>query len=126
MDYNPEPVQMPPHSRTGANSFLAASATCALFAFLTECFLPLSMVFASLAILFAVLSKGKQLKMHSFAKMSVGLAIFSMVFSASILAFSIWTVFTVPSERERFNQTYKQMYGTTFDEAFEEFQQSIQ
>ncbi|MBD5541487.1 MAG: hypothetical protein HDR00_09930 [Lachnospiraceae bacterium] len=126
MDYNPNPVQMPPHPRTGANSFLAASATCALFAFLTECFLPLSMIFASLAILFAVLSKGKQLKMHSFAKMSVGIAIFSMVFSVSILAFSIWTVFTVPGERERFNQTYKQMYGITFDEALEEFQQSIQ
>ena len=126
MDYNPNPVQMPPHPRTGANSFLAASATCALFAFLTECFLPLSMIFASLAILFAVLSKGKQLKMHSFAKMSVGIAIFSMVFSVSSLAFSIWTVFTVPGERERFNQTYKQMYGITFDEALEEFQQSIQ
>lgn len=126
MDYNPNPVQMPPRPIGGANSFLAASVTCALFAFLTECFLPLSMVFASLAILFAVLSKGKQLKMHSFAKTSVGIAIFSMVFSVSILAYSIWIVFTVPSERERFNQTYEQMYGITFDEALEEFQQSIQ
>lgn len=126
MDYDPNPVQMPPHPMQGANSFLAASATCALFAFLSECFLPLSMVFASLAILFAVLSKGKQLKMHSFAKMSVGIAVFSLVFGASILAFSIWTVFTVPEERERFNQTYEKVYGVTFDEAFEEFQQSIQ
>lgn len=126
MDYNPNPVQMSQFPRVGANVFLAASATCALFAFLTECFLPISMVFASLAILFAVLSKGKQLKMHSYAKMSVGIAIFSMVFGVSILAFSIWTVFTVPDERERFNQTYEQMYGITFDEALQEFQQSFQ
>lgn len=126
MDYNPNPAQMPPRQRMGANSFLAASATCALFAFLTECFLPLSMVFASLAILFAVLSKENRLKMHSFARMSVGIAVFSMVFGVSILAFSVWTVFTVPGERERFNQTYEQMYGITFDEAFEEFQQSFQ
>ena len=62
----------------------------------------------------------------SFAKMSVGIAVFSLVFGASILAFSIWTVFTIPAERERFNQTYEQMYGITFDEALEEFQQSIQ
>ncbi len=126
MDYNPNPVQMPQFPRVRVNVFLAASATCALFAFLTECFLPISMIFASLAILFAVLSKGKQLKMHSYAKMSVGIAIFSMVFGVSILAFSIWTVFTVPDERERFNQTYEQMYGITFDEALEEFQQSFQ
>lgn len=126
MDYNPNPAQMPPRQRMDANSFLAASATCALFAFLTECFLPLSMVFASLAILFAVLSKGNRLKMHSFARMSVGIAVFSMVFGASILAFSVWTVFTVPGERERFNQTYEQMYGITFDEALEDFQQSFQ
>lgn len=126
MDYNPDSVQMPPRPRAGANGFLAASATCALFAFLSECFLPLSMVFASLAILFAVLSKGKQLKMHSFAKMSVGIAVFSLIFGTSILAFSIWMVFTIPAERERFNQTYEQMYGITFDEALEEFQQSIQ
>ena len=124
MDYNnPNPAQMPPRPKMNANSFLLVSAVCTMLAFITECSLPICMVFVSLAILFAVLSKGKQLKMHSFAKLSIGISIFSLVFSLSVTFLSFYSVLTDPAKREAFNQIYEEMYGVTFDEALDEIQQ---
>lgn len=123
MDYNPGPAQMPPRPKISANSFLVASVICTMLAFITECSLPICMVFACLTILFAVLSKGKQLKMHSFAKMSIGISIFSLILSFSVTFLSFYSVLTDPEKREYFNQIYEEMYGITFDEALDEIQQ---
>lgn len=123
MDYNPGPVQMPPRPKINANSFLMASFICTMLAFITECSLPICMVFASLAVLFAVLSKGKQLKMHSFAKMSIGISVFSLVLSFTVTFSAFYSVLTDPAKRESFNQIYEEMYGITFDEALDEIQQ---
>lgn len=123
MDYNPGPAQMPPRSKISANGFLVASVICTMLAFITECSLPICMVFASLTILFAVLSKGKQLKMHSFAKMSIGISIFSIALSFTVTFLSFYKILTDPVERENFNQIYEEMYGITFDEALDEIQQ---
>ena len=123
MDYNPGPAQMPPRSKISANGFLVASVICTMLAFITECSLPICMVFVSLTILFAVLSKGKQLKMHSFAKMSIGISIFSIALSFTVTFLSFYKILTDPVERENFNQIYEEMYGITFDEALDEIQQ---
>lgn len=123
MDYNPGPAQMPPRSKISANGFLVASVICTMLAFITECSFPICMVFASLTILFAVLSKGKQLKMHSFAKMSIGISIFSIALSFTVTFLSFYKILTDPVERENFNQIYEEMYGITFDEALDEIQQ---
>lgn len=123
MDYNPGPAQMPPRSKISANVFLVASVICTMLAFITECSLPICMVFASLTILFAVLSKGKQLKMHSFAKMSIGISIFSIALSFTVTFLSFYKILADPVERENFNQIYEEMYGITFDEALDEIQQ---
>lgn len=123
MDYNPGSAQLPPRPRKNTNGFLAASAACTMLAFITECSLPVCMVFASLTVLFAVLSKGKQLKMHSFAKMSIGISIFSLALSFTVTFLSFYRILTDPVERESFNQVYEQMYGITFDDALNEIQQ---
>ena len=123
MDYNPGPTQMPPRSKISANGFLVASVICTMLAFITECSFPICMVFASLTILFAVLSKGKQLKMHSFAKMSIGISIFSIALIFTVTFLSFYKILTDPVERENFNQIYEEMYGITFDEALDEIQQ---
>lgn len=122
MDYNPGPAQMPPRPGMSANSFLMASIICTMLAFITECSLPICMVFASLTILFAVLSKGKQLKMHSFAKMSIGISIFSLALSFTVTVLAFYNVLTDPAKRENLNQIYEEMYGITFDEALDEIQ----
>lgn len=123
MDYNKGPAQLPPRPRLNTNGFLAASFVCTMLAFITECSLPVCMVFASLTVLFAILSKGKQLKMHSFAKMSIGISIFSLALSFIVTFLSFYRILTDPAEREDFNQIYEQMYGITFDEALDEIEQ---
>ena len=123
MDYNPGPAQMPPRSKISANVFLVASVICTMLAFITECSLPICMVFASLTILFAVLSKVNELKMHSFAKMCIGISIFSIALSFTVTFLSFYKILTDPVERENFNQIYEEMYGITFDEALDEIQQ---
>lgn len=125
MEYNPDPAQMPTRPRMSTNSFLLTSVICTMLAFITECSLPICMIFASLAILFAVLSKGKQLKMHSFAKMSIGISVFSLVLSFTVTVSAFYNVLADPVKREEFNQIYEEMYGITFDEALNQLQQSF-
>lgn len=116
-----------PRPRMGYTTlrFLSACIVCAVFAFFTQCVLPLSLMFSSLAILFAVLSKGKSLKLHSFAVTGVSLAVISMIFSVSITAYSIFMIWTDPMQREAFNQSYEQLYGITFDQALDEFSEEL-
>ncbi len=125
MEYNPGSAQMPPRPKMSANIFLMASVICTMLAFITECSLPICMVFASLSVLFAVLSKGKQLKMHSFAKTCIGISIFSLVLSFTLTVSAFYNVLADPVKREEFNQIYEEMYGITFDEVLNQFQQSF-
>lgn len=116
-----------PRPRMGYTTlrFLSACIICAVFAFITQCMMPLSLMFSSLAILFAVLSKGSSLKLHSFAVTGISLAVISIVFSVSITAYSIFMVWTDPMQREAFNRSYEQMYGITFDQALDEFSDEL-
>ncbi|MCH5280418.1 MAG: hypothetical protein J1E61_03045 [Lachnospiraceae bacterium] len=120
MDLYPQPQKRVPRIDLSMLRFLSASAMCAVISFLTQCFLPLSMIFASLAIMFAILSKGRLLRMHSIAKASTGIAVFSIILSISMTVYSFVVIFTDPTQREVLNRTYEQMYGVTFDEAFDE------
>lgn len=120
MDLYPQPQKMAPRIGFSTLRFLSAAIMCAVISFLTQCFLPLSMIFASLAIMFAILSKGRLLKMHSIAKASTGIAVFSIILSVSMTVYSFVVILTDPAQREALNHTYEQMYGITFDEAFNE------
>lgn len=120
MDWYPQPERKAPRINLNSLRFLSASAMCAVISFLAQCFLPVSMIFASLAIMFAILSKGRLLKMHSIAKASTGIAVFSIILSISMTVYSVIVVWTDPVQREEFNQVYKQRYGITFDEAMDE------
>lgn len=126
MDYDPQPRQVPPFKAMSINGFLAASVICAAFSFISECALPICMIFVSLSIVFAILSKGKQLKMHIFASISVGISVFSLVLSFSVTAASVYRVLTDPVERENFNRIYEQMYGESFDDSLNEIKQLLQ
>lgn len=120
MDLYPQPEGKTPRINLSSLRFLSASAMCAVISFLAQCFLPISMVFASLAIMFAILSKGRLLKMHSIAKASTGIAVFSIILSVSMTIYSVIVVWTDPVQREEFNQVYEQRYGITFDEAMDD------
>lgn len=125
MDFNPEGQQIPSY-KTGGSSFLIASVLCAALAFFCECSLPISMIFTALAIVFAILSKGKERAMQPIAKISVGIAVISLLLSISLTAFSFWNILTDPVQREAFNQTCQELYGVTFDETLNELEQLFQ
>lgn len=126
MDLYPQPEVRAPRIDYSSLRFLSASIMCAVVSFLAQCFLPISMIFASLAIMFAILSKGRLLKMHNMAKASTGIAVFSIILSVSMTVYSVFLVWTDPKQREAFNRSYEQMYGVTFDQALEEFSNELQ
>ena len=120
MDWYPQPERKAPRINLSSLRFLSASAMCAVISFLAQCFLPVSMIFASLAIMFAILSKGRLLKMHSIARASTGIAVFSIILSVFLTVYSVILIWSDPVQREEFNQVYRQRYGITFDEAMDE------
>ena len=125
MDWYPQPERKASRINLSSLRFLSASAMCAVISFLAQCFLPVSMIFASLAIMFAILSKGRLLKMHSIAKASTGIAVFSIILSVSMTVYSVVVVWTDPRQREAFNRSYEQMYGITFDQALDEISNEL-
>lgn len=124
MDY--QEGQRPLRPQKAQNSFLVASFSCAILAFFTECSLPVSMIFSALAVLFAILSKKTNLNMNPIAMTSVGIAVISLFISITMTAVSLLSVIMVPAQREAFNQTCEQLYGTTFDDELNQIQQFFQ
>lgn len=77
-------------------------------------------IFGSIAIILALLSKGKNAKMHSKANVGVICAIAALVLNTCIVTYSMTTIFTDPEVYEEFNETCEEMYGMSFDEMIEE------
>lgn len=77
-------------------------------------------IFGSIAIVLALLSKGKNAKMHSKASVGIICAIAALVLSTCIVTYSMTTIFTNPEVYEEFNDTCEEIYGMSFDEMIEE------
>ncbi|MGN0132440.1 MAG: hypothetical protein ACI4AA_08365 [Lachnospiraceae bacterium] len=120
MDYNTQPQQMPSRSEMSVNSFLIASIICAVLSLMSSCVIFSAMFFAGLSILFAALSKGKELKMHFIGKTAVLISVSSLVFSLIITAFSVYTVMHDPESRQAFYEEYEEMTGISLEEEIEQ------
>ena len=77
-------------------------------------------IFGSIAIVLALLSKGKNAKMHSKASVGIICAIAALVLNTCIVTYSMTTIFTNPEVYEEFNDTCEEIYGMSFDEMIEE------
>ena len=77
-------------------------------------------IFGSIAIVLALLSKGRNAKMHSKASVGVICAIAALVLNTCIVTYSVTTIFTNPEVYEEFNETCEEMYGMSFDEMIDE------
>ena len=75
---------------------------------------------AAMSIIFAVLSKGNELKMDIMPKAGVITSVFGMVCSLLITGLVILLILTSSAYRERLNETSMSMYGITMDEAFKQ------
>ncbi len=120
MDYNPnQPLPYDP-AKMSQSAFLSASMLCALFACTCgSCIIFGSMFFGGMSILFAVLSKGKSLKMHIIGIIAIVISVCSLVFSTFITGFSVYTFVSDPQMRQETYDEYEAMTGHSFEEEYE-------
>ena len=125
MDYSN--YQMPPVQKS--NGFETAAFTLGLISIITGivCFPYIAPVLGGLGILFAILSKGKNVQYSSKAKKGLTLSIIGMVLgivaSIFITIFSFVTLLNqyTPGElHDYFNEAYEEYYGESFDEMYQD------
>lgn len=77
-------------------------------------------ILGSIAIVLALLSKGRRTKLFSNAKTGIICAVSGIALNTIIVASIVYLIFTNPYVREMVNQEYERQFGTTFDEMIEE------
>ena len=109
------------------NSFSAAARTLGLLGLFCSFFslFWFAFLFGSLAIILAILSKGKEHKFCQTAKIGFITGISALIIQFSIIAFTVYSIVFVPEFRDQFQSTfyeiYEQMYGVPFDESYPDF-----
>ena len=79
-----------------------------------------SLPLAGLSILFAILSKGKELHMEIMAKVGVITSAMGIVCCMLLTLLMAALILYSPQYRKQLNDTSIQMYGTSFDEMMEQ------
>ena len=100
----------------GANmfTFLAFVLACiAVFSVLTGIF---PIMLGSLSIILALLSRGKDVKLSSSAKLSVYISVFAMLVGAGITAAAVHAIMTDPEMRSFMTQLYNAVSNMDYDE----------
>ena len=77
-------------------------------------------ILGSIAIVLALLSKGRRPKLFSNAKTGIICAVGGIAFNTLIVTLISYLLFANPAVREKANQLFEEQYGITFDEAIEE------
>lgn len=120
MDYNPNQPLVYDPAKMSQSAFLSASMLCALFACTcSSCLIFGSMFFGGMSILFAVLSKGKSLKMHIIGIVAIILSVGSLIFSTITTGVSTYIFISDPALRQETYDEYEKMTGVSFEEEYE-------
>lgn len=72
--------------------------------------------FGSLAIIFAILSKGSSFKMTSLAKTAVTLSVSGIILITAFVGFKIYKFYTDEEYFAESNAAFEKVYGMTFEE----------
>ncbi len=108
---NHAPQEMPQ-----LNAFAVVSALFGVLAFFTLITIYLPSFFGSLAILFAILSKGNKARMHAAARSGIAASVAALIIAAALAAFALSTFLYDAQFRQEFNAIYENIYGESFDE----------
>ncbi len=108
--------------RPVANSMTVLALIFAVIAALTILTGLFPVFFGSLAILFAILSKGSNLKMDSSGKISITIATLSMILGIVLTGVTMYKVTYDPEMKNMVNDAFEQVYGVSFDEYMEQMQ----
>ena len=111
-DYN----RTPGTPAFGANMFIFAAfavACIAVFSVLTGIF---PIVLGSLSIILALLSRGRENKLSSSAKLSIYMSVFAMIIGAAITAVAVHEIMTDPEMRDFMRQLYNAVSNMDYEE----------
>ncbi len=98
------------------NLFTIAALICTMLAFLMVLTGLMPIFFGSFAIIFAVLSKGKEMKMNRLARSAVSGSIISILLGIVLTVAAVYTIISDPKAREIYDQTFEQNTGMTIEE----------
>lgn len=116
---NGQSIPPSPASRR-QTGFLAASLICGILALCTFCTGIFPLVFGSLGIIFAVLSKRKGISMEPMGIIGISTSIIGMVIGLFLTVYSLYMVFSpnspMPELRNEMDIIMERMYGMDMDE----------
>ena len=111
--------------RRETNTMATAASVMGIATIVTTimCTVYVPFITGGLAILFAILSKGKEKHMYRQASTGVTTAIVGLVMNI-LLIVTVWVMYTtVPAVHDQANEMFQQRYGFSIDEMFDELSQ---
>lgn len=117
------PVQQYPHygyKPVRRNAFMILSLCMGILCFTSCSIIFISMITGGLSILFAILSKGNDHKMHTMPRTGVLISVFGILCSLCVTISTCYMILHDDSYRAQLNEACEQIYGVSFDEMLEE------
>ena len=113
MDYStPDNTQNTPPK---GNGMAIGALVCGILSLAGLLYMFPSFIFGGFAIVFALLSKGKERRILSVAKAGLTLGSIGIVLAAGIMITSVYTVLSNPQLMEQYETLYEQIYGSDFE-----------
>lgn len=81
-----------------------------------------ALIMGSTAIILALLSRDREGKMHSKAKSAITSGIVAITVDALLVVMTVTVLFSDGPLKQEFNSTFKDIYGQTFDDMWEDMQ----
>lgn len=108
--------------RPPSNSFATAANVLGIIAIVTAIFGTVypPFILGGLAIILGWLSHGGEERLSKLAKTGIITASIGLVLNLVVITISIYAVFTVPEYKQELNRIYEEIYGQSFDEAWDE------
>ena len=110
--------------------FATASLVMGILALVTLCTIYLPIVFGSLSIIFAVLSKGNERKISGLSCAGIITSVSGIVFSIITIVTTIALLYSNPDfyqeYKDEMNRILSEQYGITYDEMMEEYQNMLE
>lgn len=118
--YNRSNYQLPPKEPGSslANAAMVLGIIAIISCFTFTVYPPF--ILGSIAIVLALLSKGRRPKLFPKAKTGIICAAIGLVVNTFLVTSVMYMLFTDPDIRSEVNRTFKKQYGITFDEALDE------
>ena len=83
------------------------------------------LILAGVAIMLALLSKGRSKKMLVQGKRAIGFAVIGIIAGYSVMISSVHTVMTDPQMHQQLNDMSEQMNGISFDDMLEQIENEL-